>query len=86
VFDKATGELLGHIPLPDNPYGNPITFSVDGRQHLAVAVGGGPYMTGLDLIPIEDTVVSEEVIAAFKQVRKSDRSTKAELVVFRLPN
>ncbi|MFP6615642.1 MAG: pyrroloquinoline quinone-dependent dehydrogenase, partial [Candidatus Hydrogenedentota bacterium] len=64
VFDKATGELLGHIPLPDNPYGNPITFSVDGRQHLAVAVGGGPYMTGLDLIPIEDTVVSEEVIAA----------------------
>jgi quinoprotein glucose dehydrogenase len=85
VFDKATGEMLGHIPLPENPYGNPVTFSVDGKQYLAVAVGGGPYMTGLDLIAYEDTVASKEMHEAFKQARKAAGSTKAELVVFSLP-
>ena len=59
VFNKATGELIGHIPLPENPYGNPITFAANGHQYLAVAVGGGPYFTGLDLIEYEDTVASK---------------------------
>ena len=85
VFNKSTGAFLGHIPLPENPYGNPITYSVDGRQYLAIAVGGGPYMTGMDLIEFEDVTVSEEVFEAIRASRKSDRSTKAEMLVFALP-
>lgn len=85
VFDKADGELLGHIPLPENPYGNPITYSLDGEQYLAIAVGGGPYMTGLDLIAFEDTTLSKEVFAAVTASRNSGGATKAELIVFRLP-
>ena len=40
VFDKRNGELLGHIPLPETANGSPITYSVAGRQYLAVAPAG----------------------------------------------
>jgi len=86
VFDKATGEPLGHIPLPDNPYGNPVTYSVDGKQYLAVAVGGGPYMTGLDHIKLEETTVSEAELKALHAFSKNASSTKPEMIVFALPN
>jgi quinoprotein glucose dehydrogenase len=43
VFDKSTGQHLGYVELPDNPYGNPITYLIDGRQFLVEAVGGGRF-------------------------------------------
>jgi quinoprotein glucose dehydrogenase len=46
VFDKQTGAILGSVPLPDNPYGNPITYMHDGKQFLAIAIGGGRFMGG----------------------------------------
>lgn len=85
VYDKATGEWLGHIPLPESPHGNPITFSVDGRQHIAVAVGGGPYFTGMDHIRLEETTMSAEQLASMQARRSRGSTAKAELIVFRLP-
>ncbi len=41
VYDKKTGAYLGGIELPDSPNSNLITYEVDGRQYLAVSVGGG---------------------------------------------
>lgn len=41
VFDKSTGAILGRIPLPADPLGNPITYMDNGKQFIAVAVGGG---------------------------------------------
>ena len=47
VFDKATGEILGAVPLPDRPLGNPVTYMHDGKQHILVSMGGGLLMGDL---------------------------------------
>ena len=41
AFDQRTGGKLWEIALSGPVMGNPITYAVDGRQYLAVAVGGG---------------------------------------------
>ncbi len=41
AYHKQNGEYLGSVTLPAVPYGNPITYLHEGRQHIAVAVGGG---------------------------------------------
>ncbi len=41
AFDKRTGSLLAEIELPANAGGSPMTYRVDGRQFIVVAVGGG---------------------------------------------
>ena len=46
VFDKATGEWLGLIPLPSSPVGNPITYMQNGKQYITVACGGGAFYGG----------------------------------------
>ena len=43
VYDKATGEYLGAIPLPTRPNGNPITYMHHGKQYIAVTGGGGAF-------------------------------------------
>ena len=41
AYHKHNGEYLGSVALPAVPYGNPITYLHEGRQYIAVAVGGG---------------------------------------------
>ncbi|MGE0158079.1 MAG: pyrroloquinoline quinone-dependent dehydrogenase [Gemmatimonadales bacterium] len=41
ALDKVTGETLAAIALPDTPNGTPMTYMIDGRQHIVVAYGGG---------------------------------------------
>ncbi len=41
AFDKDTGELLWEYRLPASAHATPMTYMVDGRQYLAIAVGGG---------------------------------------------
>jgi quinoprotein glucose dehydrogenase len=40
VYDKATGELVTKIPLPDNTWGGLISYEADGRQYIAATLGG----------------------------------------------
>jgi len=40
ALDKATGALIGAIPLPANVTGAPMTYMAAGRQYIVVAVGG----------------------------------------------
>jgi quinoprotein glucose dehydrogenase len=40
AYDKATGALLADVPLPANATGAPMTYMVNGKQHIVVAVGG----------------------------------------------
>ena len=40
IHDVTTGDVLFRVRLPGSPQGFPITCSVDGRQLLAVPVGG----------------------------------------------
>jgi quinoprotein glucose dehydrogenase len=41
AFDKATGELLWQTTLPFSGNASPITYTVNGRQFVVIAAGGG---------------------------------------------
>ncbi|MYK87466.1 MAG: pyrroloquinoline quinone-dependent dehydrogenase [Acidobacteria bacterium] len=41
ALDKATGEELAQIDLPGGAIGTPMTYLFDGRQYIALTVGGG---------------------------------------------
>ncbi|HXH07102.1 MAG TPA: pyrroloquinoline quinone-dependent dehydrogenase [Vicinamibacterales bacterium] len=43
AYDKRTGREVGAVYLPAPQSGSPMTYLVDGRQYLVVAVSGGPY-------------------------------------------
>ena len=41
AFDSATGQLLWEHKLPFGGYATPSTYSVNGRQFVVIAAGGG---------------------------------------------
>jgi quinoprotein glucose dehydrogenase len=41
AFDKRSGELLWQYKLPAGGYATPCTYSVDGRQFVAIPASGG---------------------------------------------
>ncbi len=41
AYDKMTGAELGAVFIPARQSGSPMTYTVDGKQHLVVAVSGG---------------------------------------------
>jgi quinoprotein glucose dehydrogenase len=41
AFDKATGELLWETTLPFSGNATPATYSLNGRQYVVIAAGGG---------------------------------------------
>jgi quinoprotein glucose dehydrogenase len=41
AFDKSTGKLLWQTQLPAGGYATPCTYSVNGRQYVVIAAGGG---------------------------------------------
>jgi len=43
AYDKATGKEVGAVYLPAPQSGSPMTYKVDGRQYIVVAVSGGAY-------------------------------------------
>ena len=43
AYDKETGREVGAVWMPAQQSGNPMTYMVDGRQYIIVAVGGGTY-------------------------------------------
>jgi glucose dehydrogenase len=43
AYDKKTGAELGSVFMPAAQSGSPMTYSVDGKQYIIVAVSGGNY-------------------------------------------
>jgi quinoprotein glucose dehydrogenase len=43
AYDKATGKEVGALLMPAAQSGSPMTYSVNGRQYIVVAVSGGNY-------------------------------------------
>jgi quinoprotein glucose dehydrogenase len=43
AYDKTTGREVGTVWMPAPQSGSPMTYSVDGRQYIVVAVSGGAY-------------------------------------------
>ena len=43
AYNKDTGEVIHELELPSLAvYGTPVTYSIDGKQYITIAIGGGP--------------------------------------------
>ncbi len=40
-YDKLTGEEKGAVYLPAPQTGSPMSYMLDGRQYIVLAIGGG---------------------------------------------
>ena len=43
AYDKATGQQVGAVWMPAQQSGSPMTYMLDGKQYIVVAVSGGVY-------------------------------------------
>jgi quinoprotein glucose dehydrogenase len=43
AYDKKTGKEVGAVFIPAPQSGSPMTYSVNGRQYIVVAISGGNY-------------------------------------------
>jgi quinoprotein glucose dehydrogenase len=43
AYNKNTGEQVGEVLMPAAISGSPMTYSIDGKQYIIVAVSGGNY-------------------------------------------
>ena len=49
AYDKTDGTELASVDLPSGAIGTPMTYIVDGRQYIALTVGGGPRLVAFAL-------------------------------------
>ena len=49
AYDKTDGTEVGSVDLPSGALGTPMTYMVDGRQYIALGVGGGPRLIAFAL-------------------------------------
>lgn len=43
AYDKTTGKEVGEVWMPAPQSGSPMTYQVDGKQYIIVAISGGAY-------------------------------------------
>jgi glucose dehydrogenase len=43
AYDKNTGKEVGAVLMPAPQSGSPMTYMVDGKQYVVVAISGGAY-------------------------------------------
>lgn len=43
AYDKATGKQVGEVLMPAPQSGSPMTYMLNGKQYIVVAISGGPY-------------------------------------------
>ena len=41
AFDKSTGKLIWEFQLEAGGYATPATYSINGKQYIVIAAGGG---------------------------------------------
>ncbi len=54
AYDKATGKDAGAVYMPAPQTGSPMTYVLNGRQYLVVAIGGGTYSAELVAFALPD--------------------------------
>jgi quinoprotein glucose dehydrogenase len=47
AYDKATGKDAGAIPMPAPQTGGPMSYTLNGRQYVVVAIASGDYSAEL---------------------------------------
>jgi quinoprotein glucose dehydrogenase len=43
AYDKVTGKEVGAVFMPAAQSGSPMTYMVNGKQYIVVAISGGAY-------------------------------------------
>ena len=41
AFNKTSGEIIHEFDLPLRPTGTPMSYLINGKQYVTIAVGGG---------------------------------------------
>jgi len=59
AYDKKTGAELGAVYMPAAQSGSPMTYSVDGKQYIIVAVSGGNYSGEYIAYNLPDTEIKK---------------------------
>jgi quinoprotein glucose dehydrogenase len=44
AYDKATGKEVGAVYMPAQQSGSPMTYMLNGKQYIVLAIGGGNYV------------------------------------------
>ena len=65
AFDQADGKILWETRLGSQVFGAPVTFSIGGRQYIAVAAGGGYNNQPLALTPELDQLSGGNTVYVF---------------------
>ena len=67
AIDADTGQSLWQTRLPSQVLGGTVTFSVNGRQYIAVAAGGGgpPVALSTEMTPEADTSTGSNAMYVF---------------------
>ena len=54
AYDKATGKEVGAVPMPAGQTGTPMTYSLNGKQYIAVAIAGPGFPAELIAFKLPD--------------------------------
>ena len=66
AFDADTGRVIWETRLPSQTVGAPVTYSVNGRQYVAIAAGGGNLANmQIGLTPEADTASGSNAVYVF---------------------
>ena len=54
AYDKATGKEVGAVYMPAPQTGSPMTYMLNGKQYIVLAIGGGNYSGELVAFALPD--------------------------------
>jgi quinoprotein glucose dehydrogenase len=54
AYDKATGKEVGAVPMPAGQTGTPMTYTLNGKQYIAVAIAGAGFPAELVAFKLPD--------------------------------
>ena len=54
AYDKATGKEVGAVYMPTQQSGTPMTYMLNGKQYIVVAIGGNGYTAELRAFKLSD--------------------------------
>ena len=80
AYDKATGKEVGAVYMPAPQSGSPMTYMLNGRQYIVVAISGGRLLGRVDGVPAAAIVAQPEIYAGsagglvdFRHIKKPAR-------------
>ena len=50
AYDKATGKEVGAVPMPAGQTGTPMTYTLNGKQYIVVAIAGAGFPGRIDRV------------------------------------